>query len=55
MDTFNEWFAAKHSGQTFEEVHQVPGTLYDDSFRALSKLLREYVSEMVAKNIGDSK
>jgi hypothetical protein len=44
--TFDEWYFAKN-GHKFSQDYMQPGERYDDSFRALSRAVRDYVSEMV--------
>lgn len=48
LPTFDEWFLAKYGG-TFNELHQAAGMRYDDAFMALSRSMRDYVSELVKR------
>lgn len=46
--TFDEWYKAKHGGFSFDAHWVKPTNSIHESFMALSKFTREYVSEMVA-------
>lgn len=48
--TFDEWFEKKH-GLTFKEMHEFTGNTYDAYLRALTKELRDYVSDMVNEKL----
>lgn len=48
LPTFDEWFEAKHGGP-WDHFYEKPGTLISLSFRALSRELREYTSEMMQR------
>lgn len=45
--TFDEWFAAKNHGMTFEEMYQIGGLQFTDTMRALTRETRDYVTEMM--------
>jgi hypothetical protein len=45
--TFDEWYAAKNCGHTFEQDHMRPGAQWNDAIVTLLRLVRDYVSEMV--------
>lgn len=44
--TFDEWFIAKY-GSTFEEIHMLDGMMINAGMKALTRCMRDYVSEMV--------
>ena len=46
--TFDQWFERKHL-DTFDALHMQPSMRIEDAMRALSKAVREYVSEMVKR------
>ena len=48
--TFDEWFEKKH-GETFKEMYEYTGNTYDACFRALTRELRDYVSDMVNEKL----
>lgn len=52
--TFDEWFEQKY-GETFNKSHQYTGNTYDNAFRALTREMRDYVSEMVAQSVPNPK
>jgi hypothetical protein len=43
---FDDWFASRNSGLSFDELHMQDGMRYDDTFRELCRQMRDYVSEM---------
>lgn len=45
MPTFDEWHTQKY-GCSFESKWERPGMMLQDSLKALSKELRNYVSEL---------
>lgn len=46
--TFDEWYAAKFGGR-FEDDHMRLGERYDDAFRALARLMRDYISDVARR------
>lgn len=46
--TFDEWFERGHGGATFDEIYLHEGGRYDDAIRALTRHVRDYVSELPA-------
>jgi len=46
IPSFNEWFKAWHGGLTFEQVHQQPSMTFVESFQALSRSVRDYVTNV---------
>ncbi|MBC7202545.1 MAG: hypothetical protein H5U29_03325 [Pusillimonas sp.] len=49
--TFDEWFAQRNSGLSFDEVHMGDGALIDKSMKELSRQMRDYVTEMVNEKV----
>jgi hypothetical protein len=47
LPTFDEWYADKNCGYTFEHAHMQPGMRYDDAWKAMMRLSREYLTDMV--------
>lgn len=47
--TFDEWFAGKNNGFTFDELHMAEGMLIPNAMRALAVEIRKYVSHVARK------
>jgi hypothetical protein len=47
--TFDEWFKSRNAGASFESLYMQPGQPMERALRALSKELRDYVSETCVK------
>jgi hypothetical protein len=45
--TFDEWYAKRNGGRTFEQDHMESSQRIEQTMRALTRLMRDYVSEMV--------
>lgn len=46
VPSFDEWYEKKH-GRSFEEQWMPPHAVIADSMKALTRAMREYVSEIV--------
>lgn len=44
IPTFDEWFAAKHHGMSFDQVHHADSI--HGAMVALSRYMRDYISEV---------
>lgn len=46
LPTFDEWYAGRHNGSSFEHDHMQDGAWIASAMKALAQLMREYVSEI---------
>lgn len=56
VPTFDEWYAGRHNGSSFEHDHMQDGAWIASAMKTLAHLTREYVSEIarLAEPIGDT-
>lgn len=46
VPTFDEWYAARHNGSTFEHDHMQDGAWIASALKTLAQLMREYITEI---------
>lgn len=46
LPTFDEWYADRHNGSSFEHDHMQDGAWIASAMKTLAQLTREYVSEI---------
>lgn len=51
IPAFDQWFARKSNGASFDEMHMKPGMFTGESLRELTRQMREYTTEMVRQAV----
>lgn len=51
MQTFDDWYKAKHGGFSFDAHHLLPDHDKGKAFMALTKELRDYATDMVGERL----